>query len=106
MKAFLSLGRNFITLTSSHGTRQLTILHRWRLTRLRNHTFGIDIDRRYAGAHGAFVANVTHQSARVDSFHGNDIPPFEISIQSFFGAPARGHTARFAHDKPFDPRTR
>src|SRR5687768_16197986 len=106
MKAFLSLGRNFITLTCGHSARQLTILHRGRLTSLRDHTVSINIDRRYACAHGALVANVTHQSTRVDTFEGDNIPPFEIGIQSFLCAPTRGHAARFAHDKTFDPRTR
>src|SRR4029453_1284718 len=57
-------------------------------------------------SHCSFVADVTHEGSRIDSFDRNDLPSFQVISQTFLGAPVRGYTAGLAHHETFNPRAR
>jgi len=87
VKTFFTNCGKIVRLFSRDDARELAVFHRRRLAGLRDYTCLVEIDGRKTSAHRSLVANVAHESARVDAFDGDDVPSFQIRLETFFGAP-------------------
>jgi len=47
---------------------------------------------------------VAHERACVDAFDRDDVPAFQIRLETFLGAPVGDDPAGLAHDEALDPR--
>jgi len=106
VETFFSFSGKLVRLVGGDNAGELAVFHHRRQVCFAHEALFVEVDGRETRAHRAFVADVTDERAGVDAFDGDDVPAFQVRLETLFGAPTRANSARFTNDEAFDPRTR
>ena len=95
-----------IRVLGAHHFGEVGAIHLWNGARLGDQLLGIDFQRRDHAAHHAVVAQMAHQSARVNVAEHRNLELFEIFFGDLLRAPVGADSRKLAHDQALDIRAR